>query len=178
MKEKLQSMQAKDKIAYIIHQPMPLEKRSEGVVTLALKTNLSAKARAQPMMAWRELVKATTGINPLLISLVNPSLAEVTFELVDAPAAKVKLDTLGVVVDDLELTDTDMKRRSGDYHRGYFLPLRRQALQGFNLEQKLAVLMAAEASLERVVPQHLRKQRRRQIAVDRAWVQEMEAMHG
>jgi malonyl CoA-acyl carrier protein transacylase len=104
-------------------------------------------------------------------------LAEVTFELVDAHAAKVKLDTLGVVVDDLELTDKDMKRRSGDYHRGYFLPLRRQALQGFN-EQKLAVLMAAEASLERVVPQHLRKQRRRQIAVDRAWVQEMEAMHG
>jgi hypothetical protein len=175
-KEKLQSLQAKDKISFIIRQPMPLEKRSAGVVMLTLKTNLSAKARGQPMLAWKELVKATTGVSPLLISLVNPSLAEVTFELVDAPAAKEKLDKLGVVVDDLELSDKDLTRRSVSYHRGFFLPLRRQALQGFSLEQKLAVLQVAEASVDRLVVQHLRKPRRLQIAVDRAWLHETEGM--
>jgi hypothetical protein len=103
-------------------------------------------------------------------------LAEVTFELVDAPAAKEKLDKLGVVVDDLELSDKDLTRRSVAYHRGFFLPLRRQALQGFSLEQKLAVLQVAEASVDRLVVQHLRKPRRLQIAVDRAWLHETEGM--
>jgi len=82
---------------------------------------------------------------------------------------------LGAKLHEEELNEKDLARRARAYLNGYFRPLRRAALHGFNFPQKEAVLAAAE----KMIPERFKgssehqKLWRRNIQFDLAQLKEM-----
>jgi hypothetical protein len=126
------------------------------------------------MTAWKESIKCLSDSKPLLISVLNPVTAEIYMEAEKAANLRESLDHKGYLLKDSSpLQEKDLVRRKSDYLHGYFLPLRRAALRGFDLEQQMKLLQLAEADLSRKVSDPiLRKRWKYQIAKDRDWIRD------
>lgn len=91
------------------------------------------------MIAWKEAVKALTSHSPLAISLLNPEKAELYFKAEMIPVIR-QSRLSAYLLEDIVVQEKDILRRKQLYLKGYFLPLRRAALQGFSSDQQKQLL--------------------------------------
>jgi hypothetical protein len=166
-------MSKEEKLRTLLRPRKPLEERSPGVELVTVHLPLSKKAQAQPMLAWKQVLTSLTGHRPLYISLLNPCNGEVFLDSRVAPAVREVLSKEGYLRDNVSMgLEKDLVRRKQVYLNGYFLPLRREALRGFSLEQKLKLLDLAALESAKLPDAITRRQWKYQIAKDRSWVQE------
>jgi hypothetical protein len=113
------------------------------------------------------------GYQPRLVSLINPCKADLFFDVKVLTQVKDSLHQQGFHSDPVELQDRDLVRRKSAYLSGYFLPLRRAALQGLDPAQQLQVLdlAAKDLSPAKHPDSTTRKQWTFQIKKDRDWIQ-------
>jgi hypothetical protein len=128
------------------------------------------KARQQPMLAWKASMKALTGHPPLAISLFNPGKAEVFYDT--ALILSVRESLSAYLLNEAGVQERDLQRRKTMYFKGFFLPLRRAALQGFSVEAQHQLLDLAEKDLPRIPETDKRKQWKFHIFKDRSWLQQ------
>ena len=121
-----------------LHSLKPPLKRIIEVTSLAVKIPLRVKARATLPIAQKacELAfQAATGCTPLLISQHHPGTAEIFIasdQMSKATQALEAVTPTGWSILAKATSERDMTRRGHAYLRGYFLPLRLEALEGFN----------------------------------------------
>jgi len=153
----------------LLRVPKPPEERSPGVVILSAKLPLTRKAQVHPVLAWKHALKVLTGQLPLTISLISPFRAELFFDSDKAPGVKEVLREKGYLIEEPPtLAEKDLVRRKEAYLNGFFLPLRRAALEGFDPSQQLKLLDLASVSLEKRFKDKLTVQQwKHQIAKDR-----------
>ena len=131
----------------------PLEKITE-VASLVVKIPLCVKARATLPIAQKacELAfQAATGCTPLLISQYHPGTAEIFIasdQMSKAIQALEALTPTGWAILPKATSERDMTRRAHAYLRGYFLPLRLAALEGFSPTEQSIILDRAEKLLD------------------------------
>jgi hypothetical protein len=162
-----------DKLKVLLRSPRPEEDRTTLVDIVTATLPLSTKAQAQPMMAWKQALQEITGHQPLLVSLINPCRAEVYLDSKVSTQVRDILSQQGYLQDPSELGERDLVRRKRAYLSGYFLPLRRAALQGLDSMQQLELLQLAEEDLS--PSKHpdpiTRKQWMFHIKKDRQWIE-------
>jgi hypothetical protein len=171
LKESLDSLNKEGKLRVLLRKPKRTEDRSAKIEVIPVSLPLSARAQAQPMVAWKQALETLTGHRPLSVSLIHPCKGEI---FVDSSVQPVVTETLrkeGYLVETHQVLEKDLERRKQAYLRGYFLPLRRAALTGFTPDLQLKLLDLAEASLLKLPNPTDRKQWKFQIAKDRSWVQ-------
>jgi hypothetical protein len=173
LKDSLGGLSAAEKLKVLLRSSKPEQERTTMVDIVTVALPLSKKAQAQPMVAWKQAVKEMTGHQPLLVSLVHPCRAELYVDSAISTEVKERLSLLGHLQEaPPELGERDLVRRKRAYLSGYFLPLRRAALQGLDPTQQLQVLQQAEADLNPIKhpDQMSRKQWMFQIKKDREWI--------
>jgi hypothetical protein len=148
-------------------QKTPSDCRAKSVGILTAKFNLSKEARERPMLSWKAVVKACGCPQPLWISLVNTSRAELFFEDSDMAVAEAAMRRKGMIVDSPRVSGIDVHRRTLVYMRGYFRPLRQAAFSGFEKDLVASVLQSAEERAAKLADKGLRKQHMYQIRLDR-----------
>jgi hypothetical protein len=142
-----------------------------------VKLPLSTKAQKTPLNSWRSAMKALTGHRPLAISLIHPCKAEVFFDakLIDSVTSSLRSEDY--LCPEEPLTDKDLARRKVSYLQGYFLPLRRSMMHGFNRDQQLKLLELAETSCQTVfTDSQERKKWKNHFLKDREWIH-LQATH-
>ena len=170
-KKSMKDLTKEEKLKILLRTPRPLEERTSGVTMVTARLPLSSRGQAHPMSSWRQILKEVCGVRPLHISLINPSQGEIFIDSKDAEAVKQALSKGGFLANNLELVEKDLERRKQVYLSGYFLPLRREALQGFSPKTQLNLLDLAMADLVKMSDPLKRKQWKYQIAKDRSWVE-------
>jgi hypothetical protein len=170
----LDGLSAADKLKVLLRSSRSEEDRTTLVDIVTATLPLSRKAQAQPVTAWKQALQGITGHQPLLVSLINPCKAELFFDVTVSTPVKDILNQQGYLLDPVELQDRDLVRRKSAYLSGYFLPLRRAALQGLDSTQQLHILDLAEKDLSPAKhPDPMsRKQWTFQIKKDRQWIQD------
>jgi hypothetical protein len=151
----------------VLREPHPQEKCME-VATIQVKLQLTSKARTQPMVAWRAALKALKVPKILGISMLNPCQAELYLDKSLVPALEEILKPKGYLTESI-LTDKDVARRARDYLHGYFLPLRRAALEGLSLEQRTKTFKIIEELIQKLEPSK-KKQWMYQLKMDQIWL--------
>jgi hypothetical protein len=153
----------------LLRVPKPPEERSSEIVILSATLPLTRKAQVQPMVSWKRALKTLTGQLPLTISLINPFRAELFYDSSRASEVREVLREKRYLIEETqELCEKDLVRRKGAYLDGYFLPLRRAALVGFDPVQQLKILDLASDCLEKRFGDRLMvRQWKHQIAKDR-----------
>jgi hypothetical protein len=156
----------------LLRVPKSPEERSPGIVILSAKLPLTRKAQVHPMLAWKHALRALSGHLPLTISLISPFRAELFYDSDKAPEVQNALREKGYLIEEPPpLGEKDLVRRKGAYLDGFFLPLRRAALMGFDSVQQLKVLDLASLSLEKRFRDRLTvKQWKHQVAKDRQMI--------
>jgi len=165
-----------ERLKLLLKPTRPPEERTAEVVSLMVSLPLSKAALAQPIIAWKQVIKTLTGHQPSTVSLYHPCKAELFFDKQVVPKVSEALQTAGYLLEGpMEVSERDLARRSEAYLLGYYLPLRRAALVGFSLKDQLSLLEMAEKQLPRKFtdPQD-RKRWRVQINKDREWIKGME----
>jgi hypothetical protein len=165
-----------ERLKLLLKPTRPPEERTAEVVSLMVSLPLSKAALAQPIIAWKQVIKTLTGHQPSTVSLYHPCKAELFFDKQVVPKVSEALQTAGYLLEGpMEVSERDLARRSEAYLLGYYLPLRRAALVGFSLKDQLSLLEMAEKQLPRKFtdPQD-RKRWRVQINKDREWIKDME----
>jgi hypothetical protein len=128
------------------------------------------------MAAWKALVCSWTGVTPLLISLVNPGVAEIFFDGKDFQKAWTALQTFNVQVDDprdQKIGQRDLTRRATAYTSSRFLLLRRCTLAGFSTPLKHQLLQKA-GDLAYKYDKLTRQRIQYAVARDLEWLRETE----
>jgi hypothetical protein len=136
-----------DKLTALLRQPLTEDQLSTKVCSATFSLPLTAKARQDPWHAWEEAVKALTGITPLAVSLHAPGKGEVFYDFRHQNAIHSSLSKVGTLHEEA-LVEKDIKRRARAYLNGYFKTLRLATLQGFSVQQQVAVLAEAEELLK------------------------------
>jgi hypothetical protein len=174
-KDSLGGLTGSEKLKVLLRVPRSEEEKTSCVEVLTVSLPLSKKAQAQPLVAWKQAILELTGHQPLLVSLIHPCRAEVYMDLKVSTTVKETLRGLGYLQDPLQLDERDLVRRKRAYLSGYFLLLRRAALQGLESNRQLELLQMVEAELspEKYPDQSTRKQWMFQVKKDREWVQRM-----
>ena len=167
--QKLQSQSDSDKINQLLRRPKPTQEQNQEISRVVVSLPLSTKARQKPMTAWKEAVKALTSHSPLAISLLNPEKAEIYFKAEMIPMIR-QSRLSAYLLEDIVVQEKDILRRKQLYLKGYFLPLRRAALQGFSSDQQKQLLDLAEKDLPKL-DSSFRQQWKFQINKDRTWLQ-------
>lgn len=167
--QKLQSQSDSDKINHLLRRPKSTEEQNQEISRVVVSLPLSTKARQKPLTAWKEAVKALTGHSPLAISLLNPEKAELYFKAEMIPVIR-QSRLSAYLLEDIVVQEKDILRRKQLYLKGYFLPLRRAALQGFSSDQQKQLLDLAEKDLPKL-DSSFRQQWKFQINKDRTWLQ-------
>jgi len=160
------------KLKALLRQPITPESTQE-VRSAIFSVPLKEKARKNATYAWKELVKASSGHDPLMISLLAPAKAEVFYDCRHHEAILTSLSQLGKLHPEETVTDKDIKRRARAYLNGYFKPLRLATLQGFSLAQQEEILTHAENLLAdtKVFDSSRRTKWLKTIAYDRQLIQ-------
>jgi len=153
----------------LLRKQVPPEERTEEVVKVVLKLPLTPAARASPVSSWRKILKKEFKISltPLHISLVNPEVGEVS--LCATVAGDFKRHLAAYLVDPRPLGAQDLERRARSYLGGFFKPLRRSALVGFDRELQMRVLDRAQELAEQLSTSEARRWRHH-VQSDRDWV--------
>jgi hypothetical protein len=173
-----QASTKEEKLKLLLKQPISPEMRCDKVSSLMVELPLSTKAQKTPLSSWRSAITALTGLQPLAISLIHPRKAEVFFGENVIDSVTTSLSSAGYCVPLEPLTGKDIARRKTSYLQGYFRPLRRAMLQGFNRVQQGKLLDIAELSCKTVIADTLqRKQWLNHCLRDREWLQEIAANH-
>jgi len=173
LRASLQHASSKEEtLKLLLRDPKPMEERCSEIVMITSKLPLTKKAQLQPMLAWKQALKSLTNQLPLTISLINPCKAELFYDSRQAPTVIAILREKNYLVEDPpELTDRDLGRRKLAYLDGYFLPLRRAALLGFNPEMQRKVLNLAQESLhKKFKDKPTLHQWKHQISKDLDWI--------
>lgn len=136
----------------------PKENSLQEVQSTIFSIKLTMKARQSPTLAWNALVKAWCGHPPLQVSLLAPGKAEIFYdpkhhELIMEGALRLRAE-----VHSSGLSNRDFQRRARAYLNGYFRPLRLAALNGFEIDQREAVLELAKA----MIPQRFKSSKEHQ----------------
>jgi hypothetical protein len=165
-----------EKLKLLLKPTRPPEERTTEVVSLMVSLPLSKAALAQPIVAWKQVIKTLTGHQPSTVSLFHPCKAELFFDKQVVETVSESLRTAGYLLEGpMEVSERDLVRRSEAYLLGYYLPLRRAALEGFRLTDQLSLLEMAEKQLPKKFSDPLdRKRWRAQISKDREWIRDME----
>ena len=173
LKDSLEGLSSTDKLKVLLRPPRPEQDRTTFVDIVTVTLPLSRKAQVQPMVAWKQTLQELTGHRPLLVSLINPGKAEVFYDVKVSTQVKDSLSQRGFLSDPVDLQERDLARRKSAYLSGYFLPLRRAALQGLDPSQQLQVLDLAvkDMSSPKSPDATTRKQWTFQINKDREWIQ-------
>lgn len=156
----------------------PPEELTSEIVILRAKLPLTKAAQSQPMLAWRQVLKNLTGHLPLSISLINPCQAELFYDAKQASKVSDALKELDYLKEALsQFNEQDLERRKLAYLNGYFLPLRRAALTGFNVDSQKKILSLASECLTKKFKDKLTQQQwKHQISKDLAWIEQAEKM--
>ena len=171
LQHRLRQTQSYDeKINLLFRQPKLKQDSTTEIGKLTLSLPLSTKARSQPRLAWNEALVVLTGQRPL--ALLNPGKGEVFYDMKVLDSIREPLSAYQQ--DNLEIHEKDLIRRKHMYFKGFFLPLRRAALQDFSEELQLKLLDLAEQDLTKISDTNYRKQWKFQIQKDRCWIQSME----
>jgi hypothetical protein len=165
-----------EKLKVLLKPIRPPEDRTSEVASFTASLPLSKAAQAQPILAWKQVIKTLTGHSPSTVSLFHPCKAELFFDKQVASKVEETLRTAGYLVEEEpKVSERDLARRSEAYLLGYYLPLRRAALRGFSQQQQSALLEMAEKLLPKKYPEAMdRKRWRVQISKDRTWILDSE----
>jgi hypothetical protein len=144
------------------------QERSQGVIKLQVKLNLTAKARKEPLLSWRAVLKALNAPKILGISLLSPSQAELYVEKSRATELEGLLRSKGYLCQHC-LSERDVARRARDYLHGYFLPLRRAALEDLSPRLRAMTLKIVEEKIQEMEPIG-KKQWNYQLQKDLLWL--------
>ena len=161
-----------EKFNLLFRQPKLPQNKTTEIGKLTLSLPLTMKARSQPGLAWKEALVVLTGQRPLAVSLLNPGKGEVFYDAKVLDSIREHLTVYQQ--DNLEIGEKDLIRRKHLYLKGFFLPLRRAALQDFSEELQLKLLDLAEQDLNKMPDPNRRKQWKFQINKDRCWIQNTE----
>jgi hypothetical protein len=163
-----------EKLKLLLRSPKLVD-RSEEVSPLMVNLPLSRKAQSQPMMAWKQVMESVTGHCPVSVSLIHPWKGEVFYDSKLVPVVSKALREAGYLIENFQISDKDLNRRSAAYLNGHYLPLRRAAWQGFSAEKQLQLLNLAENQILKKFSDSIdRKKWKYQIELDRRFLQEME----
>lgn len=133
-----------------IKKPRGEDEKTKEVVSIQLDMKLTAAGRQNSRLAWNQVLTAM-GVKDkiLLMSPINSDIVEVYLDVKHLPEVETKLRSMGenrmkiIEHDKVKVKERDTARRARAYTRGYFLPLRRAALQGFSAAQQTLMLQAA-----------------------------------
>jgi hypothetical protein len=166
----LQNLSGEETIKLLLRRQPPKESQPMEISSVMVSLPFTMKARQQPMLAWKASMKALTGHPPLAISLLNPGKAEVFYDT--ALILSVRESLSAYLLNEAGVQERDLQRRKTMYFKGFFLPLRRAALQGFSIEAQHQLLDLAEKDLPRIPETDKRKQWKFHISKDRSWLQQ------
>ena len=148
MSASLAGLKEEDKLKILLRPSIPEAERTAKVDIVMVTLPLSKKAQLQPMTAWKQTMKAMTGHEPLLVSLVHPCRAEVYLDSKVSDQVKETLQARGYLQDSMyEPDDRDLARRKVAYLNGYFKLLRQAAFEGLTPNQQLELLDRAQKDL-------------------------------
>jgi hypothetical protein len=167
----LAGLSGTEKLKVLLRTPKSDEEKTECVEMLSIQLPLSLRAQTQPLTAWKQTLQELLGHQPLLISLINPCRGEIYLDMKDSSRAKTLLEPY--LQEPQPPGSRDLGRRAQAYLRGYFLPLRRAALAGFDPPDQLEILQRAELTLtaSRYPEDSTRKRLKFQVQKDREWVE-------
>jgi hypothetical protein len=166
----------------LLKTPKKPEERSSNIISIFVRIPMKVKAMQDPILAWKQFLKAKECDLPLSISLINPCTAELFYEESSLhqvlPVLKAENYLLDQSANHLiyKISEKDLIRRADAYLRGYFRPLRLAALVGFNLESQKKVLLLAKERLEKkFVDKFSRQQWRYHVQKDMDHIVEVES---
>ena len=161
------------KLRMLLYQPMPEEKKTQGIFKTTVRLQLTKKALEKPYFAWKTVLKAFTGVRPLCVSMYHKGLAEVYWDIKHKETVEKELHERKVIVDPLLSTEQDVPRLTKCYLNGYFPILRRAALEALPLQIQQDILLEAEKTVNdtlSIQDCHLWLKR---IEIDRDWIMSM-----
>jgi len=148
----------------------PLESQSlTSVASLCFTAPLSAAAKKDPIFAFKKVFKAMTQVEPLDVSLISATTAEIFLPPQLLDQVTTRLSNTNLLIPLPVLSEKDLRRRAASYNRGYFRPLRRASLSGFPTALQLRMLEIAEQSIPNL-PVGRQQDVRHAIMMDREWV--------
>jgi hypothetical protein len=172
----LSSLPPDAKMKILLKKTIPLDQKTERVVSVMAQLPLSIKAQRQPIPAWKEAIKALTGQSVLAVSLIHPCKAELFLDERVAEAVQTTLASKGYLVQDTPLLERDLRRRKTSYLHGYFRPLRRAMLLGFSPSLQEEMLNEAEQSLKTTFKDKAQQtQWGHHVAADRVWLKDLQS---
>jgi hypothetical protein len=162
----------------LLKSPKKPEERESNIISIFAKAPLTSKGMLEPILSWKQILSHTTGELPLSISIVSPNMVELFYEEKSLHKVIPILKANGHLMERTSamMTEKDIVRRTEAYLRGYFLPLRRAALIGFNPELQKKVLSIAKEKVEKkFVDKFTRQQWRHQIQKDMDHIMQVES---
>jgi hypothetical protein len=145
---------------------MPEAKKAKGILKTTVRLQLSKKALERPYFAWKVVLKAFTGVQPLLISMYHPGLADVFWDVKHQEKVEKELLARKVLVEPPPPTEKDAPRLTRCYLKGYFSMLRRAQLQVLPMPLLDEVFLKAE-EIAQSLPGQDRRHWLKLIAADR-----------
>ena len=161
-----QAQSPEAKLRILLHQPMPEAKKAKGILKTTVRLQLSKKALERPYFAWKVVLKAFTGVQPLLISMYHPGLADVFWDVKHQEKVEKELLARKVLVEPPPPTEKDVPRLTRCYLKGYFSMLRRSQLQVLPTPLRDEVFLKAE-EIAQSLPGQDRRHWLKLIAADR-----------
>jgi hypothetical protein len=163
-----------EKLQLLLRPPKVVDRSAE-ISVFMVTLPLSRKAQSQPIVAWKHVMESVTGHRPVSVSLIHPWKGEVLYDSKVAADVSKALHEAGYLIENYQVSDKDLTRRSEAYLNGYFLPLRRAAWQGFSAEKQLELLDHAEKQIPKKFSDSFdRKKWKYQIETDRQFLQGMD----
>jgi hypothetical protein len=154
----------------LLHQPMPEEKKTQGIFKTTVRLQLTKQALTKPYFAWKTVLKAFTGVQPLCVSMHHKGLAEVYWDIKHKETVEKELQERKVIVDPLPPTEQDIPRLTKCYLNGYFQMLRRAPLEALPLQIQEDILLEAERTVNDSFSNYDSQLWMKRIAVDREWI--------
>mmetsp|Transcript_18566 Transcript_18566/g.26701 ORF Transcript_18566/g.26701 Transcript_18566/m.26701 type:complete len:393 (-) Transcript_18566:744-1922(-) len=139
------------------------------ISSLCIAAPLSSSAKRDPIFAFKNVFKALTQLEPLDVSIISATQAEIFLTPENRDLALHRLSSSAHLTEMPLLSEKDLRRRAASYNRGYFLPLRRASLAGFPTVLQLRVLEIAESSIPNL-PKGRQEEVRNAIRKDRVWL--------
>ena len=173
LREKVLSSSADPEVvlnSLLSNSSTPLESQSlTSVASLCFTAPRSAAAKKDPIFAFKKVFKAMTQVEPLDVSLISATTAEIFLPPQLLDQVTTRLSNTNHLIPLPVLSEKDLRRRAASYNRGYFRPLRRASLSGFPTALQLRMLEIAEQSIPNL-PEGRQQDVRHAIMMDREWV--------
>ena len=168
--QQLKVATSEQQLKLLIRQPLPDSEKATNIVKTPVSIQLTQRAQAQPLLAWKTAIKAVTKQEPLLISLTSLNRADIYWDAKLADSVTKALREKGYLGKAApSKTPQQLNQAAKTYMRGYFPLLRQSILEEYSPSERETILSKAE-EMSLKLEKRQSQRWKYQISQDRIWL--------